>query len=227
MPNIGEVANSLSEWLRPLVRRAVATLLQTAVVLLIVALVIATASYAIAAPASRFRGVLACLATLVCVVGFGVPLMIKRVIGAVLHDGILQLGLGTKVSKLLFNRMGQVEPAPGQAAGSMPLAQAETLLQRATAAVVRVGGVERSRFLRGRLQAVIVGLVSKATRQRFRTVATRFGTVDVAKVQRQLSGDMDQQLVALVGKILRRTTAIALLACCGLPLLVALALRTI
>jgi len=46
-------------------------------------------------------------------------------------------------------------------------------------------------------------------------------------VKQQLSGDIDQRIVAMVNKTLWRTTAMALLLCCGVPIVFALLMRSL
>jgi hypothetical protein len=198
---------------------------------------IAVGGYLIASPPSTLRGVLTVLVAFGCFVAFGIPLMIKRAIGAVVREGIVKLGLGAKVSQVLFKRMSEnnrLAAAPGDAlasaaapGGSVPLSQATSQLQRAIETVQRVSKDERLGFFRAKVQAVVLALVGKVTKARFREVAAKLGTVDVAAVKQQLSGDIDQRIVAMVNKTLWRTTAMALLLCCGVPLVFALLMRSL
>ena len=232
MPDIGTVADSLAAWFKPLVRRAFITFAQTAFGLSLLSIGIAVGGYVIASPPSVLRGVLAVLVAFGCFVAFGVPLMIKRAIGAVVREGIVKLGLGAKVSQVLFKRMSEpgVDTAgEGSAATAapVPLSQAASQLQRAIETVQRLNNDERLGFFRGKIQAALLALVGKVTNARFREAASKLGTVDVAAVKQQLSGDIDQRIVALVNKTLWRTTAMALLLCCGVPLVFALLMRAL
>jgi hypothetical protein len=233
MADIGTVADSLAAWLKPLVRRAFVTFAKTAFGLSLLSIGIAVGGYLIASPPSALRGVLTVLVAFGCFVAFGIPLMIKRAIGAVVREGIVKLGLGTKVSHVLFKRMSESNSGAGgsaaaeSAAGPVPLSQATSQLQRAIETVQRVSKDERFGFFRAKIQAVVLALVGKVTNTRFREVAAKLGTVDVAAVKQQLSGDIDQRIVAMVNKTLWRTTAMALLLCCGVPLVFALLMRSL
>ena len=245
MPAIAAVADSLAAWLEPLVRRALVTFVQTALGLSLLSIGIAVAGYMVSAPTSEGRGVLTVVVAFGCFVAFGVPLMIKRAIGAVVREGIIKLGLGAKVSQVLFTRMSQAAVADANASDRsttgdprtddsrtndvrpIPLSQAAAQLQRAVAAVQRLSNGERAGFFRKKIQAVVLALVSKVTSARFREVATKLGTVDIAAVKQQLSGDIDQNIVAMVNRMLWRTTAMALLLCCGVPIAFALLMRSL
>lgn len=214
---VGEVAGLLGVALR--------SWLCTLLLMLLLGVVLAGASYYLLAGLHwAYAGIAAAVALIECVV-VGVVLATKRAIAAALLDGLRRLQLGRATLRLVFGRLLGVsaEQEHGERGGwvvrtveRLPLAQAEKSLDDAVCGIVNApdtGGGPTS-WLRRRIQNRLVGSVQKYTLAHFRDEDARHGGVDLAKVGTDLGERIDGLLVGKLRGSVNLWTAAVLI---GLP----------
>lgn len=173
-----------------------------------------------------YYATVAAVLALVEAVGLGFVFGTKRAMAMAMAHGLGVLRLGRSLVRLVFERMLKIdEGAESGERGSrivqsverLPLGKADELLSRAVRGLT--GDIERSRWFRRTIHAMLLELVRKYTLARFREEGAKHGGVDLLKVKDELEETIDEMLVQKIRSGLRLWNALAII---GLPLLVAL-----
>lgn len=209
MPDLGPAAGALLEIGGPLVARALRAFAGSLVGGLVLAVLVAAASWTIASPRSATGGALAVVVTLLLFAVVSFLVAGKRAIFAALIHAAGSAHLGERAMTLVFDRLVATEHgvAAARAAERLPLADAEAKLRRVVDALVREdadGG-----FVRRRIRRAALERVELVTLAELRVQGAPTGGVELSRVRAALSGRIDGLVVgSLEGAALKITAAL-------------------
>lgn len=233
MPDLGPALGAMIDLFGPLVGRALRAFAGTALGMFALSSLACVGAYLLAAEGSPLRGALSVLVSLVVFAVAGAVLAVKRAIGSALLEGFARLSLGAKTSRLLFERILDVDPAGAHGergaavvryAERVPLADAEARLVAATDWLLRTDA-HATGFFRRRLRQAAVDRVAALTLARFRSDASAHGGVDMVAVRDEVTAQVDALVAKTISGALLKVTVAVVLAACAASVLGALAIR--
>jgi len=221
--DLGPAFGALLELFGPLAAKALGAFARTALGMCALSLLACAGAYALAADGSPLRGAIALAASLAIFAFAGALLSVKRALGSALLHGFERLSLGSKTSRLLFERIAGVDleaahgergPSAVRYAERVPLAQAEARLVAAADWLLHTGGGATG-FLRRRLRKAAVDRVAALTLARFRSDAAQHGGVDVARVRDEVTAQVDALVAKTISGALFKVTLVIVVAACA------------
>lgn len=216
MSDLGPFASSALEIGTPIVGRAIRAFASTVLGSFVLAILVCVACWWIAGAHSREHGLVAVVCGVMIFAVAGTFVAVKRMIVAALTSAVLTVHLGERTMKLLFERIlaldaeaahGERGALVARAAERLPLAAAEARLSTATNVLLRDD--PSAGFVKRRIRAAAVERVSALTLAQFRQAGAKHGGVDLALVQAELAGRVDQLVIdALRGADLKVSTLV-------------------
>lgn len=209
------------EHVKPLVKRALAGLLISVGLTLVVFVPVVIGAAVLAHHGHEGQLWRSGLAVLIVVLAFaiaGPALAVKRAVGDALLFGLQKLRLGDRTSAMLFDRMGiHAVDRAGERGGELvqkveriPLATAEKYLRDAVDFVVRQKESGGGGFFQRRIRQTLVYQVQRLTLARFRSHDKELPGVDLRRVRVEVAERADTALADVVGGALLKTTLLVL-----------------
>ena len=234
MPDLGPFVGGLAELLRPvlgpLVSIALRAMVGSAIGVGFAAALTAFGAYELGARSgSPGHGAIAALLAGGLFLVLGPVLLLKRGIGRAVAHAIGALGLGRKLTGLLFDGLVGMEEdgAAGERGGKaqraierLPLVEVE---RRLRAIVARVTGSGEG-FVSARVRSELLDRVARFTLEELRAEGASAGGVDLVRARVHIDGLIAEKLVAQIERALVVSTALLLLVTVGAVLGLAWAL---
>jgi len=175
------------------------------------------------------RGAIAALVAAALFLLVGPVVVLKRGVGRAVAHALGALGLGRKLTGLLFDGLVSMEAegAAGERGGKaqralerLPIVEVE---RRLRAVVTRATGSGEG-FVLGRVRASLLERVAHFTLEELRAEGETGGGIDLVLARAHIEAIVGEKLVAQIESALRTTTAILLLLTAGVAITIAWAL---